>query len=185
MFLLTLVSWFWVANICLFFDICSVFFCYVLKFDLSKLQWAEYYLRFEWEVGFEIVLVCPCSGSFTLTSDRRGMAPVSSALPMMDMLPQTVLQPTVDVDSHQLETIPRTGKTPWPQKPCIVCKGKGILRKSRYHCVGCVRQPGFCNKRECFSDFHYHLKYPINSSWNVPFEGSDHLQQSTAWTNST
>ncbi|KAL8608906.1 hypothetical protein ACOMHN_063035 [Nucella lapillus] len=73
--------------------------------------------------------------------------------------------------SHHLQTIPRTGKTPWPQKPCIVCKHKGLLRKSRFFCVGCARQPGFCKKGPCFMDFHSVINSANN--WNSQLYSSD------------
>lgn len=65
---------------------------------------------------------------------------------------------------HRLQTIPRTGKTPWPQKPCIVCKQKDILRKSRYFCVACVKNPGFCRTRGCFADYHRLFGYYFSLS---------------------
>lgn len=119
---------------------------------------------------------------FTLTSDRtrRGMIPttlsVTTATSMTSQVAhgpfEEVLHPEMIPGVHRLETIPRTGKTPWPQKPCVVCKDKGILRKSRYHCALCIRQPGFCKKQECFSDFHSQLGFPIHSAWNISLDSS-------------
>ena len=69
---------------------------------------------------------------------------------------QTVLNNLNDryrnVERHRLLPIPRTLKKKWPQKPCIICRKDGQLRRdTRYYCDAC--NVALC-KNICFETYH-------------------------------
>lgn len=64
---------------------------------------------------------------------------------------------------HVLQHVPVTGKKLKPQRACIVCKQAGTRRESRFCCLGCPGEPGFCRTEACFVIYHKTFGLPFHT----------------------